>query len=443
MLRRGCLIILALFGALFAIYFAFLTRYFEWPGNLLAAGLGALFGAMGFGGIGHLIWARRDTKAFRRAARHEPLVDGAVVVAAGPIRPLGFPLTSPFGQQPCVAYEYEVVQAAAPASAGRGNSGGADLAGFALAASVIDTPAGGIRLLGFPMLDEFPQTRTPGRELAERARAYAASAPFERVQGIGALQMFAAFDDALADADGVVRKDFRLRDDPIPFEQRRLGERIVEVGQQVCAVGRYDAAKRALVPRGATLNRLWPGTPEKVRAKIVSTARSQAVISLVFFLVSHAFLGAAFFLSETRYARQPEHAQASAIRSAIQDRDLAALERVVRQGANPNALDAFGDPVLLDVREPEMAAALIRLGADVNVRDRDDGDTPLIRAARMGITDLVRVLLAAHADVHVQSKQGETALSVALANDRGDVAALLKAAGADAKGEPVERAGPR
>ena len=31
-----------------------------------------------------------------------------------------------------------------------------------------------------------------------------------------------------------------------------------------------------------------------------------------------------------------------------------------------------------------MAAALVRLGADVNVRHRDDADTPLIRAARMG-----------------------------------------------------------
>jgi hypothetical protein len=443
MLRRGCLLILGLFGALFACYIVFFIHYFEWPGNLFAAGLGSLFAAMGLGGIGHLFWARRDTKAFRRAARKEPLVDGAVVVAAGPIRPLGFPLTSPFGQRPCVAYEYEVVQSSVPTGRGRTNGGGADLAGFAMAASIIDTPAGGVRLLGFPMLDEFPQTRTPGRELAERARAYAASAPFERVQGIGALQMFAAFDDALADADGVVRKDFRLKDDPIPYEQRRLGERIVEVGQQVCAVGRYDAAKRALVPKGATLNRLWPGTPDKVRATIVSTARSQAKLSLVFFGVSHVFLAAAFYLSETRYARQPAHAQASAIRLAIQNDDVAALERVVRQGANPNALDAFGDPVLLDVRKPAMVAALVRLGADVNVRDREDGSTALIRAVGDGDAERIRVLLAAGADVHAATKHGETALSAAVDNGRVEIAALLRAAGADTKAEPVERARPR
>ena len=49
MLRRGCTLLVLLFGALFALYFFFFTRYFEWPGNLFAAGLGSLFGAMGLG----------------------------------------------------------------------------------------------------------------------------------------------------------------------------------------------------------------------------------------------------------------------------------------------------------------------------------------------------------------------------------------------------------
>jgi hypothetical protein len=230
-----------------------------------------------------------------------------------------------------------------------------------------------------------------------------------------------------------------MADDPIPFEQRTLGERVVDVGEQVCALGRYDAGKRALVPSGATLNRLWPGSPAKVRRQIVATARSQAMLGFTFFAVSHAMLGGAFYMSETRYAREPEDRQASAIRSAVQDNDVSALERVVRQGANPDARDTYGDAVLLDVREPAMAAALIRLGANVNVRHRDDGDTPLIRAARMGIVELVRVLLAAHADVHARMTGGETALSEAVRGGHDEVVALLRAAGADAPEVPVER----
>src|SRR4029453_12391118 len=107
MLRRGCTLIVALFAAIFALYFAFFTHYLEWPGNLIAAGFGALFGAMGLGGISHLAWARRDTAAFARAARGAAPVAGRLVVAAGPMRPLGAALTSPFYGRPCVAYEYE------------------------------------------------------------------------------------------------------------------------------------------------------------------------------------------------------------------------------------------------------------------------------------------------------------------------------------------------
>ena len=438
MLRRGCTLILALVGGLFALYFWFFTRYFEWPGNLLAAGLGSIFGAVGLGGVGHLFWASRDTAAFRRAARHAALDGGRLTVVAGPIRPLGAPLTSPFSGRPCVAYEYEVEQPL-PARRGHADSTQTELAGFALAACVVETPQGGVRLLGFPMLDEFPQTRTAGREQAARARAYAASAPFERMQGVAALRMFSAFDDALADADGVVRKDFRMRDDPIPFEDRRLNERVVEVGQAVCALGLYDAEKRALVPRGATLNRLWPGTPDTVRSRLVAGARSQAKLAFVFFAVSHAMLGAAFYLSETRHAREPEADQATAIRLAVQENDLEALERVVRRGASPNARDRFGDAVLPDVREPAMAAALIRLGADVNVRHRDDGATPLIRASRSGFVDLVRVYLAAGADVHARTTSGATALGEAIGGGHEEIVALLRAAGAADGTEPVER----
>jgi hypothetical protein len=440
MLRRGCTLILILFGALFALYFVFLTRYFEWPGNLIAAGLGSLFGAIGLGSVGNLAWSWRDAAAFRRADRRESPVDGKLALAAGPIRPLGLPLTSPFSRRPCVAYEYEVVQhRVRPQTTGRDDSKQTDLAGFAMAASVVETPQGGVRLLGFPILDEFPQEGTPGREIATRAREYVASTPFERIKGLGALRMLSEFDDALADADGAVRKDFRMSDDPIPFEQRWVGERVVEVGQQVCALGRYDAGKRALVPAGATLNRLWPGTPEKVRKTIVGTARSQAKLGFVFFAVSHAMLAGAFYMSETRYARVSEADQASAIRLAIQHGDVAELERVVRQGASPNARDTFGDAPLLDVREPAMAAALVRLGADVDVRHQEDADTPLIRAARMGSVELVQVFLAGKADVHATTKDGATALSEAVRGGHEDVVALLRAAGADAAATPVER----
>ena len=429
MVRRGCALSVAIFGALFALYLAFFSAYFEWPGNLIAAGLGSLFAALGVGAVGHILWAWRDTRAFARADRGDAPADGQLVVASGPIRPLGQPLTSPFGGEPCVAYEYEVYSQL-PSRRGQQAHRQCDLAGFAMAASTIDTRHGGVRLLGFPILDQFQQERPNAAEARERARQYAASAPFEAMQGLAGLKMFAAFDDALADPDGMVRKDFRLKDETIPFDRCALGERTVQVGQQVCALGLYDADKRALVPKGTTLNRLWPGTAGEVRRRIVAAARSQARLGLTFFAVSHAMLGAAFYMSETRHAREPEDRQASAILEALQDRDVAALERAVRRGANPNARNSYGVAPLLDVREPAMAAALIRLGADVNVRDHRDGETLLIRAARNGDVALVRVLLEAGASPHVESLSGATALAEAARSGHDDVATLLRQAAA-------------
>ena len=424
MLRRGCALILICFVALFAAYFAFFTRYFEWPGNLIAAGFGALFGGIGISSVAQVGWVWRDLRALARAARREAPADGQLVAAAGPMRPLGAPLTSPLGGEPCVAYEYEVLSRERVGQ-GKNAQRPCDIAGFAMTAASIDTPQGGVRLLGFPILDEFPQEQ---RHAHARAEQYAAATTFEAAQGLGALKLFSEFDDALTDDDGVVRKDFRLTSGPIPFDKRLLNERVVEVGQQVCALGRYDAARRALVPRGTTLNRLWPGTLEAVRRKVVGAARTQTLTGLSFFLVSHAMLGVAFYLSETRHAREPAGKQATVIRLAVQANDIRALERAVRRGADPNAQDTFGNFVLLDVREPEMAKALIRLGANVDVRDQDGGDTALIRAARMGNTDLVKVLLAAHANVHIKDGRGETALSEAIAGGHEGIAALLRAA---------------
>ena len=162
-----------------------------------------------------------------------------------------------------------------------------------------------------------------------------------------------------------------------------------------------------------------------------------------FFVLSHGVLGGGLYLSETRITVSPSRSRRGSFVIAVDLGDVATLERTVRRGANPNARDASGDTVLLDVREPEMAAALIRLGADVNVRHHGDGDTPLIRAARMGLVPLVKVLLAAGANPQVAMTNGATALSEAERGGHAEVIELLRGGGAGGEsatdGAPVER----
>ncbi|HET7218435.1 MAG TPA: hypothetical protein VFJ02_10315 [Vicinamibacterales bacterium] len=272
MVRRGCILSLAIWLVLAAAYFVFFNRCFEWPGNLIAAFFGSIFGAAMLGAVGQLALGWRDRRAFARAGRRERPEGGQLAIIEGPIRPLGEPLTSPFSGQPCVAYEYEIVDRRRAGK--RQRTDRHEVVGFAMASCAIDTPDGSVRLLGFPLLDDFPKRERGDRATRARAESYVASTPFEEMHGVAKLNLVAALDDALADADGVVRKDLRLTADPISFEHKTLGERVVRADEQVCAAGLYDATLHALKPRGTTLTRLWPGGLAAARRDVVSTARS-------------------------------------------------------------------------------------------------------------------------------------------------------------------------
>lgn len=113
---------------------------------------------------------------------------------------------------------------------------------------------------------------------------------------------------------------------------------------------------------------------------------------------------------------------------------VARVRRLLAQGANPNAKDADGTPVIMEAAvysTAECIKLLLDRGADPNARHAA-GATALIWAA--GDRNKVKVLLEHHADVNARSGPGRTALLVAAAQDGSSpsVAALLRA-GADSR----------
>ena len=84
--------------------------------------------------------------------------------------------------------------------------------------------------------------------------------------------------------------------------------------------------------------------------------------------------------------------------------------------------------------EPGLVSELIENGADLNLHDVN-GETPLHFAAREYRTEEAKLLLAHGAIADAQDEHGNTPLwrAVFYSKDRGEMIALLLAAGADKK----------
>ena len=84
---------------------------------------------------------------------------------------------------------------------------------------------------------------------------------------------------------------------------------------------------------------------------------------------------------------------------------------------------ALHQAVLL--RDTRMIKLLSDNGADVNALGRDDW-TPLGLAVRSNAVETVKVLLAAHANMHAVAGNGKTALEIATVNGKQGLVELLK-----------------
>jgi hypothetical protein len=312
-----------------------------------------------------------------------------------------------------------------------------------LTPSIIDTPTGGVRLLSYAMLDEFPRQLHNSPGARERAREFIATTTFKPMSVTKVFSAFNALSEALTDEDGAVRMDWRMNDDEINLGSATIRERLLLPGQQVNAVGKYSAERRGLMAEGMTsLIQLRPGDAQSAQRVMLKKAWSGFGVGLLFFVVIHAFIGAVLFMSETRYSRVSTSDQESALRIAVQNANAEEVQRVVRRGVDPNVRGSHGDTILHDLRDADMVRVLTKLGADPNLRN-EYGRTPLMVAARMGLTDVVTALLDAGAQPNIAQADGSTALSDAIEGNQIDTIAVLLAHGAtsdlvtEQNGEPL------
>jgi len=107
---------------------------------------------------------------------------------------------------------------------------------------------------------------------------------------------------------------------------------------------------------------------------------------------------------------------------------------LVDAGADINVIDANGLSPLLwaaGIGSSETVKFLLDRKANIAVADNITGDTPLMRAARSGKPDSLRLLIGAGADVNVVNKQGLTPLLVAAQSGTPEKVRMLLDAKAD------------
>jgi hypothetical protein len=438
-MKKGCLLWLLQLAALTGLYYlAFRGRVIprvEW----LAALGGGLALMLVIGAFRNVWLARQNRALLDRALTGAPFEDGQRIAAVGPIMALGAPIPAPFSGTPCVFCSWEIshlnpFQRTRKSRPQRIN----DFSGIALAPCVVQAPTGNVRILGFPVLEGFPEEVPRGDRAFAKAKDYLSSTPFEEV---GATNVFSQVKDLLVDEDGHLRKDWRMAGEGFQLDPKvhTLREQIVKDGETVCAIGLYSAERKGLVPgygqrRGAGL-KLIPGDSVAARKTLAGDVWKYAFMGTVLFIVAHFLLLNFVFIRGSEVRSERKAAQETAFFQAIQEGDLAAVTAELDAGIDPNVRDAQGNTPLMVVEDPRTARRLISAGADVNARN-ENGATPLIEAAKYGRLEVVRLILQSGTDVNARDEaENRTALDWALVWDPQDedyeeVLKVLRDAGA-------------
>lgn len=483
-MRIGCVLGLVFFGALSYVYHDWLDTVFEPPGSWIGAGVLALLVGLCFGALTNARAALRDWSLVRRArAGTRTLTDGRVGAVIGRVHPRRGKLRSPFLQEECVAYEYEVFR-----NVSRNQSNGrsttskqVDYSGVALVPCFIGTSQGEIELLGFPEMDALPASYPRTHQAYWNARAFLRNCEFAEMAGLvtGFREMY----EYLTDNDGEIVKNWRhgqadvwmagpvgtvnvaeSYDDEDAYEEdddededegdddetsqssvddasaalgtstgqgMQLMERSVAPGSRVVVLGVYCEERRGLVPSvgpHGTINRLYPGEPECVQRLFRNLAVRNFLGGVLGLVAVHL---AVLFLMH-QYQQNPKNARARAQRlvDAVRAKDVEAMEALLSRGVPADASDAGGQTGLMVTDDPEIADLLIRRGADVDART-EDGRTALMEAARMGRVEIMRRLIAAGADLDLRhTEYNTTALMQADHSEQFETAAILREAGA-------------
>lgn len=116
---------------------------------------------------------------------------------------------------------------------------------------------------------------------------------------------------------------------------------------------------------------------------------------------------------------------------AILDQENNKAELLLQHGANPNIVDEYGVPLIVEATRNNMidnVILLVKYGANFNAVD-SKGDTSLHYAISFKHHDLIELLIHFGADIHLQNKNGRSAYDLALSSEDERIVKIIKGSG--------------
>lgn len=221
--------------------------YRRLPEPQIAATSGFFGGIVLWLGFGYLWGIKKkiaDAKIIRRGLAGDPPLDGEKIAAIGRIEPSGSALVSPLSRTPCVAYKYEIRDRYTSRHSSEART---FYDGFALTPSMIQTPSGSTRLLGWADLN-FNRATIPEEIARKNADEYIAATQFSEPTIMQIRASIQKMMDIYKDDDGTVRFDQKHFQPPETLDNAMFYEWVLRPGEQVCVTGTYSVERGGIVP---------------------------------------------------------------------------------------------------------------------------------------------------------------------------------------------------
>ncbi len=286
-IKQGCALEFVKYAAITLIYYFVLKNRVSEGFIFYIPPILALFSYFLLNSLISLVLPDPVIRALERAKKNRLPEDGKLTAVSGPVVALGDSLRSPFLDQECVAYSYNIFTEV-PQNEGPPREVN-DFRGFAFVPCVIKNSLQKVQIFPteFTFLDNFDGYDLPFDEVREKAEAYIQDTEFDQDPS-------GDFQSAMAEIRQLKkevisesgRKDLRSNHAELTPEHEFF-EVCLPPGETVTAIGIYSEENRGLVSQDTDLLQLFPGDLEDTKSELKTGSFAKFFMALMMFAVAH------------------------------------------------------------------------------------------------------------------------------------------------------------